>query len=142
VTRADFVLAAVAAPVVSPLPIPSALPTGSPSLAVYHARTEGANPPALTPDQLLFAKDVHVHVVDDAATISATRTAVDAARAHVLPNDVTIDARWGLRFTTATGRAVHSVYCDAACARGLIDGRAVTFENGSILATFLEDHFG
>jgi hypothetical protein len=85
VTRADFVLAVVAAPVVSPLPLPSALPTGSPSLAVYHARPEGANPPALSPDQLLFAKDVHVHVVDDAATISATRTAVDAARALVQP---------------------------------------------------------
>jgi hypothetical protein len=142
VTRADFVLAVVAAPVVSPLPIPSALPTGSPSLAVYHARPEGANPAALSPDQLLYAKDVHVHVVDDAATISATRTAVDAAHAHVRANDAALDARWGLRFTTATGRAVHSVYCDANCDRGLIDGRAVEFENGSILATFLEDHFG
>jgi hypothetical protein len=142
VTRADFVLAVVAAPVVSPLPLPSALPTGSPSLAVYHARPEGANPPALSPDQLLFAKDVHVHVVDDAATISATRTAVDAARAHVQPNDVTIDARWGLRFATATGRAVHSVYCDADCTRGLIDGRPVTFEYGAALAAFLEEHFG
>jgi hypothetical protein len=142
VTRSDFVLAVVAAPVVSPLPIPSALPTGSPSLAVYHARPEGANPAALSPDQLLYAKNVHVHVVDDAAIISATRTAVDAAYAHTQPNDETIDARWGLRFTTATGRAVHSVYCDVGCARGVIDARAVVFENGSILATFLEEHFG
>jgi hypothetical protein len=109
---------------------------------VYHARPEGAPPAALSPDQLLYAKDVHVHVVDDAAIILATRTAVDAAHAHVEPNDVSIDARWALRFTTATGRAVHSVYCDAACARGLIDGHAVVFENGSILATFLEEHFG
>jgi len=142
VTRAEFVLAVVAAPVVSPLPIPSALPTGSPSLAVYHARPEGTNPAALSPDQLLYAKDVHVHVVDDAATISATRTAVDAARARMQPSDAPIDARWGLRFTTATGRAVHSVYCDDRCERGLIDGHAVTFENGAALSTFLEEHFG
>ncbi len=141
-TRAEFVLAVVAAPVVSPLPVPSALPTGSPSLAVYHAPAEGANGAALSPDQLLYVKDVHVHVVEDAVTISATRTAVDAARAHVQPDDETIDARWGLRFTTATGRAVHSVYCDARCDRGLIDGHPVTFENGGILAAFLEAHFG
>jgi hypothetical protein len=142
VTRADFVLAVAAAPVASPLPLPSALPTGSASLAVYHARPEGTNAAALSPDQLLYAKDVHVHVIDDAATISATRTAVDAARAHVQPSDAPIDARWGLRFTTATGRAVHSVYCDASCTRGLIDGRAVTFEDGAPLAAFLEEHFG
>jgi hypothetical protein len=142
VTRAQFVLAVVAAPVASPLPVPSALPTGSPSLAVYHAPVDGANGAPLSPDQLLYVKDVHVHVVEDAGTISATRTAVDAARAHMRPNDEPIDARWGLRFATATGRAVHSVYCDARCERGLIDGHTVTFENGGILATFLEQHFG
>ncbi len=141
-TRADFVLAVVAAPVVSPLPLPTALPTGSPSLAVYHAPPDGSKGAALTPDQLLYVKDVHVHVVEDATTISAARTAVDAARAHVRPSDEPIDARWGLRFTTATGRAVHSVYCDANCDRGLIDGRAVAFENGAALAAFLEEHFG
>jgi hypothetical protein len=142
VTRAEFVLAIVAAPAASPLPLPSALPTGSPSLAVYHAPPGGTSGSALTPDQLLYVKDVHVHVVEDAATISAARTAVDAAHAHMQPSDAPIDARWGLRFTTATGRAVHSVYCDARCDRGLIDGRAVIFENGAALAAFLEEHFG
>ncbi len=135
--RAEFITGIVTASA-SPLPLPTALPTGSPSIVVYHVRDGAATP---TPEGLLHAKGVHVNVSTDPADVAAAQAAVDAAGASLAPA-APFDARWAIRFETATGRSVHSVYCDAGGAAGQIDGHAVTFANGASLIAYLERRFG
>ena len=134
--RAEFVAAIAAS--ASPLPLPSALPTGSAAIVVYHARDGAATP---TPEDLLHAKGVYVNVSTDPADVAAAQAAVDTAGASVAP-ETPFDARWAIRFETATGRSVHSVYCDAGGAAGQIDGHAVTFASGASLIAYLERRFG
>jgi hypothetical protein len=126
----------------SPLPLPAPFPTGRASLTIYHVRDDvGASAP-IVPDALLTFKAVKISVSSDPAILAAAAAAVDAARAEARGPGSALDARWGMRFATATSRDVHSVYCDAAGRDGQIDGRPVTFANGSVLVDYLTKNFG
>ena len=137
--RADFVTT-IAAAVASPLPLPAPIPTGNPSMTVYHVRDATDRKGAISPDDLFHFRGVHIEVVYDPTDISAAAAAVDGARAVPGP-DADVDVRWGLRFATATARFVHSVYCDARGTAGYLDGRTVTFANGTTLVAYLEKHY-
>jgi hypothetical protein len=128
--------------VASPLPVPSPGPTGSPSLTVYHVRDAARVAGRITPDELITYKGVQIHVETERAAIAAASAAIDAALAEPRVANEPLDARWGLRFATATERFVHSVYCDAAGGAGQVDDRPVTFRNGGALIAYLTAHFG
>ncbi len=131
------------AAVASPLPLPAPFPTSRASLTVYHVRGGTGTVAPIEPDALLTMKSVRISVSDDPAVLAAASAAVDAAHAAArAPGTGTLDARWGMRFATATDRDVHSVYCDGAGRDGQIDGRPVTFANGSVLVDYLTKNFG
>ena len=130
---------AVASPI--PLPLPSPFPASLPSLAVYRVRESVKAAAPISPDRLLTYPGVAIVVTTDRAAIAAAYAAIDAARAQTREPDE-FDARWALRFATATERFVHSASCDARGAAGLLDGRPVTFTNGVALVAFLATRFG
>ncbi len=139
-SRASLV-AAVASPL--PLPAPAPFPSGRASLTIYHVRGDAGAAAPIVPDALLTFKGVRISVSSDPAVLAAASAAVDAAGAEArAPGTSVLDARWGMRFATATARDVHSVYCDDAGRNGQIDGRPVTFANGSVLVDYLTKNFG
>ena len=141
-TRSQFMTEIVAVLAASsPLPVPSPLVTVVPRLEIYRAGTT-ASKVALTPDALITLKGVVVHTVTDPSAIAEVTASVDAAHAARDGSLAGFDAHWGLRFGTATGRFVHSVYCDAAGRSGQIDGRPVVFASGAELVAMLAARYG
>ncbi|MBD5635489.1 MAG: hypothetical protein IAI49_13515, partial [Candidatus Eremiobacteraeota bacterium] len=143
-TRGDFIASlGSAVAVASPLPVPSPFPSALPSLAVYHVRDDASRGIAIAPDALLTFKGVRIEVVTDPELISAAASAIDASLARAeAPDAAVLDARWGLRFSTATERFVHAVYCDALGKSGQGQGRPAGCANGAALIAYLMQHFG